>query len=254
VVALLWAATPGRPYVSKGERKPSSTMLSDSQIERYSRQIILPQVGGKGQEKLLRARVLVNGSGSLQTSALLYLAAAGVGTLGVIANDSGAVFSAFAPDQRETVSAALTDLNPDCTVVIHGAMDPPSPEQIVRGYDLVLSPPSPLHEVCYALRRPFLCAQVLAVDAWLFLCTGYEPDRPCLRCLPRHLFEERTNMPLLAPLFLGTLQATEAIKLILGLSRSSTGKLLHCQFPTLHFSERPVQKDPQCNLCGRLVS
>jgi len=191
---------------------------------------------------------------SLQTSALLYLAAAGVGTLGVIANDSGAVFSAFAPDQRETVSAALTGLNPDCTVVIHGAMDPPSPEQIVRGYDLVLSPPGPLHEVCYALRRPFLCAQASAIDAWVFLCTGYEPDSPCLRCLPRHLFEERTNMPLLAPLFLGTLQATEAIKLILGLSRSSTGKLLHCQFPTLHFSERPVRKDPQCNLCGRTVS
>src|SRR5713226_9833172 len=107
-------------------------MLSDSQIERYSRQIILPQVGGKGQEKLLRARALVNGSGPLQTAALLYLAAAGVGTLGVIANDSGAVFSAFAPDQRETVSAALTGLNPDCTVVIHRETDVADLEQLVR--------------------------------------------------------------------------------------------------------------------------
>jgi len=229
-------------------------MLSDSQIERYSRQIILPQVGGKGQEKLLRARVLVNGSGPLQTSALLYLAAAGVGTLGVIANDSGAMFSTFAPDQTETISAALTRLNPDCTVVIHRETAPPGPEQIVQGYDLVLSPPGPLHEVCYALRRPFLCAQASAIDAWVFLCTGYEPDSPCLRCLPHPLFEERTDTHLLAPLFFGTLQATEAIKLILGLSGSSTGKLLHCQFPTLHFSERPVRKDPQCNLCGRTVS
>jgi molybdopterin/thiamine biosynthesis adenylyltransferase len=229
-------------------------MLSDSQIERYSRQIILPQVGGKGQEKLLRARVLVNGSGPLQTSALLYLAAAGVGTLGVTAGDPGAVFSAFAPDQTETVSAALTRLNPDCTVVIHRVMAPPGPEQLVQGYDLVLSPPGPLHEVCYALRRPFLCAQASAVDPWFFLCTGYEPDRPCLRCLPRHLFEERTDTHLLAPLFLGTLQATEAIKLILGLASFSVGKLLSCQFPALHFSERPVRKDPQCNLCGRTVS
>jgi molybdopterin-synthase adenylyltransferase len=229
-------------------------MLSDLQIERYSRQIILPQVGGKGQEKLLRARVLVNGSGPLQTAALLYLAAAGVGTIGVIVDDSSPVLSALAPDQKDTVSAALTRLNPDCTVVIHGAMDPAGPEQIVQGYDLVLSPPGPLHDVCYALRRPFLCAQVSAVDTWLFLCTGYEPDSPCLRCLPHPLCEERTDTPLLAPLFLGTLQATEAIKLMLGLPRSSTGKLLHCQFPTLHFSERPVRKDPQCNLCGRLVS
>ena len=80
-------------------------MLSDSQIERYSRQIILPQVGGKGQEKLLRARVLVNGNEPLQTAALLYLAAAGVGTIGVIANDSSPVLSAFAPKHRRRLSA-----------------------------------------------------------------------------------------------------------------------------------------------------
>src|SRR5262245_4948606 len=228
-------------------------MLSDLQIERYSRQIILPQVGGKGQEKLLRARVLVNGSGPLQTAALLYLAAAGVGTIGVIASDSYAVLSALVPDQKDAVSTALTRLNPDCTVVLHRAMDPPGPQQIVQGYDLVLSLPGPLHDICYALRRPFLCAQVSAVDTWLFLCTGYEPDSPCLRCLPRPLCEESTDTHLLAPLFLGTLQATEALKFILGLPRASTGKLLHCQFPTLYFSERPVRKDPQCNLCGQLA-
>jgi len=229
-------------------------MLSDSQIERYSRQIILPQVGGKGQEKLLRARVLVNGSGPIQTTALLYLAAAGVGTIGVITDEPSPVLFAFAPDQRDAVSAALTRLNPDCTVVLHGATDPADLEQRVMGYDLVLSPPDPLHDVCYALRRPFVCAQVSTGDAWLFLCTGYEPSSPCLRCVPHHLSEESTDMHPTAPLFLGTLQATEAIKLILGLPRSSAGKLLHCQFPTLHFSERPVQKDPQCDLCRRIVS
>jgi adenylyltransferase/sulfurtransferase len=229
-------------------------MLSDSQIERYSRQIILPQVGGKGQEKLLRARVLVNGSGPLQTIALLYLAAAGVGTIGVIANDSSPVLPAFAPEQEDTISAALTRLNPDCAVVTYKALEAADSKQVVNAYGLVLSPPDPLHEVCYALRRPFLCAQVSAADAWLFPCLGYETDRPCLRCLPRHLFAERTDTSLLASLFLGTLQATEAVKLILGLTGSSTGKLLYCQFPALHFSEGPVRKDPQCNLCGRLVS
>lgn len=229
-------------------------MLSDSQIERYSRQIILPQVGGKGQEKLLRARVLVNGDGPLQTAALLYLAAAGVGTIGVITHAPSPVLSAFAPDQRDTTSAALTRLNPDCTVITYKETAAADSRQLVNAYDLVLSPPDPLHEVCYALRRPFLCAQVSATGAWLFPCLGYEPDRACLQCLPPHFFGEGGNAPALAALFLGTLQATEAIKLILGLAHSSLDKLLLCQFPALHFSGHIVQKDPQCKLCGRLVS
>ena len=228
-------------------------MLSDAQIERYSRQIILPQVGGKGQEKLLRARVLVNGSGPLQTTALLYLAAAGVGTIGVTTTTSGSLLSAFAPDQENPVSAALTRLNPDCTVVTHSAADMLCPEQIVQRYDLILSAPGSLHDVCYTARRPFLCAHVSAADAWLFSCLGYEPDLPCLSCLPRQFFGEGTDAYSLAALFLGTLQATEAIKFILGLSRSPIGKLLLCQLPALHFSERVVKKDPQCILCGVLI-
>ena len=229
-------------------------MLTDAQIERYSRQIILPQVGGKGQEKLLCARVLVNGSGPLQTAALLYLAAAGVGTIGVITDDSSTVFSAFAPGQTEPIAAALTRLNLDCAVVIYKALEAADSKQIVNEYDFTLSPPDSLHEVCYALHRPFLCAHVSATGAWLFPCLGYEPDHPCLRCLPPHLFEEGADMAPLASLFLGTLQATEAIKFILGLSRSSHGKFLSCQFPAWQFSEQVIPKDPQCKLCGRLVS
>jgi adenylyltransferase/sulfurtransferase len=225
-------------------------MLSDPQIERYSRQIILPQVGGKGQEKLLCARVLVNGSGPLQTAALFYLAAAGVGTLGVIPDDSSTMLSAFAPEQKEIIAAALTRLNPDCAVITYKAREAVDSKQIVNEYDLVLSPPHLLHEACYALRRPFLCAQISAVGGWLFPCLGYEPDHPCLRCLPPHLFEGGTDTTSLASLFLGTLQATEAIKLILGLSRSSHGKLLSCQFPAWNFFEQVIAKDLHCPLCA----
>lgn len=224
-------------------------MLSDPQIERYSRQIILPQVGGKGQEKLLRARVLVNDSGLLQTAALFYLAAAGVGTVGVITPAPLPVFPAFAPEQDDPVSLALTRLNPDCTVLIHRLAEAATPEQIVRGYDLVLSPPDSLYEVCYALHRPFLCAQVSTVGAWIFPCLGYEPNNPCLSCIPQQYFEEARETSPLAGLFLGTLLATETIKFLLGLSRPS-GKLLLCQFPALHFSEQVVRKDPQCVVCG----
>jgi len=225
-------------------------MLSDPQIERYSRQIILPQVGGKGQEKLLRARVLVNGNGPLQTTALLYLAAAGVGAIGVITNGSSPVLSAFAPGQPETVSAALTRLNPDCAVVTYNALAAADAKQVVNEYDLVLSPPDPLHEACYAVRRPFLCARIATAGAWLFPCLGYEPDLPCLRCLPSHLLAEEADASPLAALFLGTVQATETIKLLLGLGHSSQGKLLSCQFSAWNFSEQLVAKNPSCSCCA----
>ncbi|MBI3303892.1 MAG: hypothetical protein HYZ72_17640 [Deltaproteobacteria bacterium] len=228
-------------------------MLSDAQIERYSRQIILPQVGGKGQEKLLRARVLVNGSGPLQTTALYYLAAAGVGTIGVLAHARFSVFAALATVQEEAPASVLTHLNPDCTVVVHSAADAAHPERLVQGYDLVLSGPDPLHDACYAARRPFICAQVSGADAWLLSCTGYEPDCPCLRCLPAQFCESGEESVFLdmAALFLGTLQATEAIKLILDLHQARGATLVRCEFPDLRFSETVVRKDPGCALCGR---
>jgi adenylyltransferase/sulfurtransferase len=227
-------------------------MLSDAQIERYSRQIILPQVGGKGQEKLLRARVLVNGSGPLQTAALYYLAAAGIGTVGVLANAPFPVFCALVPGQEETSAAVLTALNPDCSVVVHRAGDVVTPERFVQEYDIVLSGPDPLHEACYAARRPFVCAHVSGADAWLFSCRGYEPDLPCLRCLPPHFSQgSQEAHPFLemASLFLGTLQATEVIKIILGLQQNSGATLFRCQFPALHLFESRVSKDPACPLC-----
>src|SRR5215510_6691133 len=112
-------------------------MLSDEQIERYSRQIILPQVGGKGQEKLLRARVLVSGSGPLQEEALFYLTAVGIGTIGVIADAPFSLFSVLAPNREDALSSVLQRLNPDCTIVPHGTRNtilPGGLEQLVRQY------------------------------------------------------------------------------------------------------------------------
>jgi hypothetical protein len=132
---------------------------------------------------------------------------------------------------------------------MHSPAEVATPEQIVQGYDLVLSSPDSLHDVCYALRKPFLCAQVSAVGAWMFPCLGYELNSPCLSCIPRQYVAEAGEASLLAGLFLGTLLTTEAIKFILGLSRPA-GKLLFYQFPALQFSEQIVPKDPQCAVCG----
>ncbi len=247
-------------------------MLSDRQIERYSRQIILPQVGGKGQEALLRSSVLVNESGLLQTSSLLYLAAAGVGKVGIM--------SKLCPDLFSSL-AVFSDLNPDCQVVMHDETETVDLKQLVQKYDIILSPPDTrLHAICYELCCPFLCAAMTSSHGWLFSSLGYQPDWPCLHCLPpqfsenpidsfvneRSLQQEKgeafTN---LAPnisanflaswspmaMFFGALQATEALKLLLGLNQTLARKLWQCHFTPLYFSEHLIEKKPQCPLCGK---
>ena len=193
-------------------------MLSDAQIERYSRQIILPQFGGKGQEKILRSRVLVHTDGLLEAAALLYLAAAGVGTIGIVGSQSvtsktfrtcvtsgtaRAVFSALAENASESDQngldeqdgqavqdvriKTLTRLNPDCSIITHIGGDDEEdglhPEQLVQHYDLVLAATATLHDACYVARKPFIWAHIVAGQAYLFVCRSDKPDWPCLRCL-----------------------------------------------------------------------
>jgi len=239
--------------------------LSEAQIERYSRQIILPQIGGKGQEVLLRSKVLVNGNGLLRDVALLYLAAAGVGTIGILSAPHSSLFAALLPTQQEPVSATLADLNPDCYVVWHHDTATCPAEQVVQRYDIVLSgPDESLHAACYALQRPFLCAAVTHTGGWLFAALGYQADFPCLQCVTLHEamggadFRARDlrHAPILSSvrsplvMYLGTIQATEAVKLLLGADLSSARKVWQCHFSPLGFSERVVEKNPQCPMCG----
>ena len=156
-------------------------MLGDAQIERYSRQIILPQVGGRGQEKILRSRVYVDGDGLLAATALLYLAAAGVGTIGIARSRAAPVFSALAeqslePDEQPAAHT-LRRLNPDCTIVVH----PDEDEHPT--YDLVLATTAALHDGWYARHKPFVWGTARGEDARLFVSRGDRADWPCLRCL-----------------------------------------------------------------------
>lgn len=227
-------------------------MLSDEQIERYSRQIILPQVGGKGQERLLRARVLVQASGPLHTAAVHYLAAAGVGTLGVFADTRDALLAALAASQQQAASFhVLPRLNPDCSVALHSAEDTQFPHQLVQAYDFVLSDSYSLHDVCYGARRPFLYASLSDEEASLMVCRGYEPDSPCLRCVsttePRPL--RASPLTEIAALFMGSQLATEAIKLLLVLPSLPETKLLRFHLPTFTCRTEMVRKSPQCPVC-----
>ena len=247
-------------------------MLSDAQIERYSRQIILPQFGGKGQEKILRSRVLVYTEGLLEVAALLYLAAAGVGTIGIVRSHSRTpdtactVFSALAEDasesdrdEQDVQIKTLTRLNPDCSIITHIGGDALQPEQLVQHYDLVLAATAVLHDACYVARKPFIWAHIVAGQAYLLVCRGDKPDWPCLRCLSSdfpvldllHAEPARGVEPTdAAPaLFMGAQQTTEALKVIVAADQESVPKLLQCTFPAFHFTEHAVEKDPLCSLC-----
>jgi adenylyltransferase/sulfurtransferase len=228
-------------------------MLSDEQIERYSRQIILPQVGGKGQEKLLRARILVSASGPLQTSALHYLAAAGVGILGVLFQSQDSLLTSLAPPQEQNPFNILTRLNPDCTIRLHAREEARASQQLVHSYDLILSDSDVLHDACYREHRPFLYASVLENEACLMTCRGYEPDAPCLRCVPSMLAQSLASpsslLSEIAALFMGAHLATEVIKQLLNLSLSSRALLLRFRFLDFYSTEETIKKSVDCLLC-----
>ena len=228
-------------------------MLTDAQIERYSRQIILPEVGGKGQEKILGSRVCVDAGGLLATSALFYLAAAGIGTIGIVGSQLASVFPALAGRQsaHQSVADVLTQLNPDCTVVIHT----PEANQyhtVLLDYDLVLGSTDRLHDTCYIQRKPFVWATASLEKAQLFASRGDRPDWPCLRCLSVASLDEEVMGSLDAPymLFLGAQLATEALKTVVNADTASRPKILECLLPGLHFTEQRVEKNPDCPLCS----
>lgn len=236
------------------------SMLEDAQIERYSRQIILPQVGGKGQEKLLRSQVYVDGDGLLAAAALLYLVAAGVGTIGVTRAKAAPIFSVLAErslgSDEQPVAHTLRRLNPDCTLVTHLDED----EQPPHHYDLVLATTDALHDGWYAQHKPFVWGTASGEGARLFVSRGDRADRPCLHCLfsdPSAVFDvgsgDPTDSPILSPpyaLFLGTQLVTEALKIILQPEADNPPKLLAYTFPAFHCTEQAVEKNPYCSVCS----
>ena len=267
------------------------SMLEDAQIERYSRQIILPQVGGKGQEKLLRSQVYVDGDGLLAAAALFYLVAAGVGTIGVARAKAAPIFSVLAerplgPDEQP-VAHTLRHLNPDCTIVTHLDED----AQSLHHYDLILATTDALHAGWYAQHKPFVWGAASGEGARLFVSRGDMADRPCLRCLfPEHpprpyratpprrgkktvpssegcrvaagwvpadtgAADPDDSSPLNSPyaLFLGTQLVTEALKIILQPEAERPPKLLAYTFPAFHCTEQTVEKNPHCPVCSTPV-
>jgi len=246
--------------------------FTEDQIQRYSRHILLAEVGVDGQAKLLNASVLVIGAGGLGSAALLYLAAAGVGHIGVADRDSvelsnlqrQILYSTRDVGRRKAPAArrVLRSLNPDCRVDAYpGRLSAAKLGTVMRGYDAVLDcsdnfPTRFLVSDCaYFERKPLVTAAVARFEGQLMAVLPGDGN-PCYRCFvpepPPSAMASCQQAGVLGavPGVLGTLQAVETIKLILGKGETMGQRLL--LYDALHGSFRTVarRRNPHCPLCG----
>jgi molybdopterin/thiamine biosynthesis adenylyltransferase len=252
-------------------------MPSDAPAERpnprYARQLVMPEVGPEGQARLARSKVLVIGAGGLGSPALLYLAAAGVGTLGIVDFDvvdlsnlqRQIVHADDRVGRRKTESAAQTlrALNPEVRVVEHEEMlRPDNVERLIAGYDVVIDG-TDTFETRYALNDAAVRAGIPVVHASVFRFEGqltvFVPYQgPCYRCLyptppPPELAPACSVAGVLGvvPGVMGMLQATETIKVLLGLGKPLCGRLLIWDALDGTFDELQLARDPACPACGQ---
>lgn len=248
------------------------TGLSHEEVLRYSRHLILPEVGAAGQAKLKGARVLLVGAGGLGSPAALYLAAAGVGTLGVVDGDrvdASNLHRQLLHGTRDvgrpkTASAAdrLKDVNPHVAVeAFPELLTSANALEIVRSFDVIVdgSDNFPtrylVNDACVLLGKPDVYGAIFRFDgqASVFGVSG----GPCYRCLfadppPPDLVPSCAEAGVLGvlPGIIGSIQAVEALKLILGIGESLAGRLLLFDALKLQFRELSVARDPDCPVCG----
>jgi molybdopterin-synthase adenylyltransferase len=250
-------------------------VLTDRQFERYARHLILDEVGEEGQARLMAARVLVVGAGGLGSPLLLYLAAAGVGTLGIVDNDavdlSNLQRQIVHPTSRigmakvESAERTLAEINPEVAVETHRArLDESNAAAIVGAYDLVADGSDNfatrylLNDLCHRLGKTLVAAALSPFEGQLSTFKSYRgPPHPCYRCLFREppppdavpRCEEAGILGAVAGV-IGTLQATEVLKELLGLGDSLSGHVVLYDALRTDFHRIRLPRDPECPTCG----
>ena len=248
--------------------------ISDEQLERYARHVILDEVGEEGQERLLAARVLVVGAGGLGAPLALYLAAAGVGNLTIIDDDTVELSNLqrqvihttgrLGEPKAASAAKALAALNPEVRVQpLEARLDAENVVALVEGHDLVADGSDNfatrylLNDACFLARKTLVSAALMGFDGQLSTFRPGREGEPCYRCLypsappegtvPR--CEEAGIFGAVAGV-MGSLQAAETIKEILGLGDSLSGRLLMWNALDNAFREIRVRRNPDCALCG----
>ena len=245
--------------------------LSPYQVERYSRHIIMPQVGSRGQRKLLDAKVLVIGAGGLGSPASIYLALAGVGTIGIVDFDTVDLTNLQRQilhhnddvGRRKVDSAkeTLKSYNPDVTVVTHGEpLTSTNAMEIIAGYDVIVNGADNfparylINDAAYLNNKPLVDGSILIFDGQ---ATVFLPGKGCYRCLfpeppPPGEVPSCAEAGVLGmlPGLVGSIQAIEAVKVIMGTGESLSGRLLLIDALDMEFRTVKLRRNKACPLCG----
>ena len=247
--------------------------LNAGDLSRYSRQLLLPEVNAEGQRRIKAARVLCIGAGGLGSPAALYLAAAGIGTLGLV--DADLVDASnlqrqilygtddVGESKLKKARARLQQLNPGVEIVLHEArLTSANATEIIANYDLVIDgsdnfPTRYLsNDVCVFARKPNIYGSVFRFEGQASVFAPHLGG-PCYRCLfpeppPPGAAPSCAEAGVLGilPGIIGLIQATEALKLIIGAGETLTGRLLHFDALKMKFREFNLRRDPQCPVCG----
>lgn len=249
-------------------------MLSESQKQRYLRNTILPQINEEGQEKLLNAKVLVIGAGGLGSPALLYLAAAGIGNIGVIDDDVVEISNLqrqiihneenLSQKKVQSAKEKISKLNPDVNLQIYDfRADNENLAKIIQIYDFILDATDnfptrfKINQACHQHKKPLIFAAVKAFAGQISTFKSFENNNPCYACFNPNIVDDNFSLPLSEKGILGSvagtigaLQATTAINEILQIGDNLVGKILIFDFLKNDFRKVGLKKNSKCKTCN----
>lgn len=245
--------------------------FTEEQIRRYSRHIILQEVGGKGQQKLLSSKVLCIGAGGLGSPIIQYLAAAGIGTIGIVDNDIVDLSNL----QRQVIHAGnvnvskvesarryVEKLNPDVQVICYQErIDPGNILNIIKDYDVIVDGSDNfatrylVNDACVLAKKALSHGSIFRFEGQV--TTILAGEGPCYRCIFEHAPPagmipgcQEAGVIGVLPGIIGVIQATEVIKYLLGIGEMLVGRLILYDAFNMSFEELKVRKSPSCPLCG----
>ena len=246
--------------------------MNDHELLRYSKQIMLPQIDIEGQQKINDSKMLIIGMGGLGSPSALYLAAAGVGHIVIADFDQVELSnlqrqiihstSDIGDDKVNSAKSKLLELNPNITVtVVNEIMHSDNLASLIKDVDIVLDGTDnfesrfEINKACVECHKPLISAAVIRFEGQISVFKGYEVDQPCYQCLysaEGNGHESCVENGVLAPVagLVGTIQALQAIKVLLGIGEQLCGELLLIDGLDLSFRKVKIVKEPECPICG----